>query len=375
MLPRLQAIDSSVLVKVVRQDQRSPDFEITSWSVRKLSDQGAINPDGLFLFNGVGHDTQGTRPWSVVLKVVKDIGLSDDPGYNWYWKREALAYDSGFLGSLPGPLRAARGYGVQEFEGEAWIWMEHLVDRLDGHWGLEQHAFAAQQLGQFNGAFLNGAPQPDYPWLNKNQAQDWVAYWSPDKFWDQPSIPEVLPEHNLQRLKQLWAERERFFRILDSLPAAFSHFDFKRRNLFLLQRAGGADELAAIDWAECGVGALGRDLAYVVGTNFIFQEYPPAAIQELDAAAFEAYLSGLRQSGWDGNIDAVRLGYSAWLALKFGTGMPRMVAGSLATEESRRSAERGNHMPIEELISTWSHFGDFIVQRYDEARRLAERLT
>ena len=288
MLPKLESIDSAVLTGVVRQDQRSPHFEITSWSVAKLSDQGAINPDGLFCFSGAGHDPQGSRPWSVVVKVVKDMGWSDDPGFNWYWKREVLAYESGFLANLPGPLRAARGYGVQEFEGEAWIWMEHLVDRLDGHWGLEQFAFAAHQLGQFNGAFLNGTPQPDYPWLNKSQAQDWVKFWSPDKVLDQPFLTEVFPEHNLQRLEQLWAERERFLGILDSLPAAFSHYDFKRRNLFLLQRAGGPDELAAIDWAECGVGALGRDLAYVVGTNCLFHEYAPSAIQELDAAAFEA---------------------------------------------------------------------------------------
>ena len=81
----------------------------------------------------------------------------------------------------------------------------------------------------------------------------------------------------------------------------------------------------------------------------------------------------MRQAGWQGNVDAVRLGYTAWLALKFGTSMPRIVAGSLATEESRRNAEHSNHMPVEELISTWSHFGDFILNRFDEARRLADR--
>ena len=310
----------------------------------------------------------------MVLKVIKDMGWSDDPGFNWYWKRGALAYESGLLDNLPGPLRAARGYGVQEFEGEAWIWMEQVVDRMDGHWSLEQHAFAAQQLGQFNAAFLNGTPQPDYPWLNKSQSQDWVNYWSPDKFLDQPCLLEVFPEPNLKRLRQLCAERERFLAILDTLPAAFTHHDFKRRNLFLLQRADGSDELVAIDWAECGVVALGRDLAYVIGTNYLFNEYAPAAIEELDAAAFEAYLSGLRQAGWQGDVNAVRLGYTAWLALKFGSSMPRMLAGALATEESRRNAARSNHMPVEELISTWSHFGDFILGRYDEARRLAEPL-
>lgn len=54
MLPKLQAIDPCVLAEVARQDQCSLDYEITSWSVRKLSDLGMINPDGLFCFSGSG---------------------------------------------------------------------------------------------------------------------------------------------------------------------------------------------------------------------------------------------------------------------------------------------------------------------------------
>jgi hypothetical protein len=373
MLPKLETIDPSLLLNVVRQDQRSQEFEIRSWSVSKLSEQGMINPDGLFLFRGSGQDQQGTRPWSVVLKIIRDRGFGSDPSFNWYWKREALAYASGLLNDLPGPLRAARGYGVQEFEGEAWLWIEHLVDRLDGHWGLAQHVFAAEQLGQFNGAFLNGAPQPDFPWLNRGQSRDWVKFWAPEEFSDQPGMLQVFSERQLEQFHQLWAEREQFLGILDSLPAAFSHYDFKRRNLFLVQSASGADEIAAIDWAECGVGALGRDLAYVVGTNCFFREYPSTALAELDARAFEAYLAGLRQTGWQGSEKDVRLGYAAWLALKFGTIMPRMVGGALATEEARLKAATDNQMSMDELIVFWRHLGDFILDRYVEARALAER--
>ncbi len=61
-------------------------------------------------------------------------------------------------------------------------------------------------------------------------------------------MQQYIPLHILERIRQLWAERDRFFTILDRLPAAFSHFDFKRRNLFLHPRADGSDELAAIDW-------------------------------------------------------------------------------------------------------------------------------
>ena len=62
LLATLQAIDPIRLTNVVRQDQRSPAFEITNWSVKRLSDKGIINPDGLWIFTGTGRDSQGERP-------------------------------------------------------------------------------------------------------------------------------------------------------------------------------------------------------------------------------------------------------------------------------------------------------------------------
>ena len=58
-MSRLQAIDLALLTDVVRQDQRSPSFEITEWSIKRLSDKGVQNPDGLWLVSGCGH--AGTR--------------------------------------------------------------------------------------------------------------------------------------------------------------------------------------------------------------------------------------------------------------------------------------------------------------------------
>ncbi len=73
---QLQAIDPTVLAGVVRQDQRSPDFEITSWSAGKLSDKGATGEDALILFKGEGRDAQGSRPWSVFPLLGWGLGLA-----------------------------------------------------------------------------------------------------------------------------------------------------------------------------------------------------------------------------------------------------------------------------------------------------------
>ncbi len=374
MLDKLRLVDSTLLADVVRKDQRSPDFEIQDWSVQKLSDQGGVNPDGLFRFSGQGSDSKGSRPWSVVLKIVKDPGGNVDPSSNWYWKREVLAYQSGLLADLPGPLLAARGYGVQEYPGEAWIWMEYLTDRLGGRWGLEQFVFAARQLGQFNGACLNNPSFEGIPWMNKNQAQAWAQANCPEGSWDHPLVRKYIPVRTLERIQRLWAEREHVFRLLDSLPAAFSHFDYKRRNLFLRRQVNGSDEVVAVDWAECGVGALGRDLAYVVGSNSFFCETDPGLIKELDANAFEGYVSGLKDAGWQGNTDLVRLGYLAWMSFKWAIIFPGLVRNNLATEESRAGVAHFLHVSAEEVVSTWALLSEYMLDCADEARELEEKL-
>src|SRR5258705_9068092 len=120
MLETLRAIDPAILVDVVRQDQRSSTFEILDWTVKRLSDKGIINPDGLFLFSGQGHDERGVRAWSVVLKSLK--GSKDDPdiGHIFYWKRELLLIQSGLMANLPNPVVVPRFYAATEREDGAW---------------------------------------------------------------------------------------------------------------------------------------------------------------------------------------------------------------------------------------------------------------
>ena len=90
ILATLQAINPAVLESVVREDQRSPSFQITDWSVGRLSNKGIINPDGLWLFSGQGHDQQGPRNWSVVLKIL--ARQTEEPPINdmWNWSSRSL---------------------------------------------------------------------------------------------------------------------------------------------------------------------------------------------------------------------------------------------------------------------------------------------
>ena len=92
---QLRALDLAMLTDVVRQDQRDPDFEITEWAVRRLSDRGFASEDGPFCFYGHGRSGPSVRSWSVVLKfsaTPQDTQLA--PTSLWCFKREWLVYQA-----------------------------------------------------------------------------------------------------------------------------------------------------------------------------------------------------------------------------------------------------------------------------------------
>ena len=374
MLMTLKAIDPVVLAGVVRQDQRSAAFEITGWTVKLLSDKGIVNPDGLFLFSGQGYDERGTRSWSVVLKYLKDPGEEQNVRDLYYWKREALLVQTGLLASLPNSIARPRFYGTTEREGSVWVWMEHIVQPKP-HWTIDQYVFAAQQIGLFNAACLTLNPMPDYPWLCKGHLRNWLEHEaSVNAFWESPFANQEFSSHLRQRWAKLWGERERFLNTLDRVPQVFSHFDFHRRNLMIRQQESNREEVVAIDWALCGYGALGGDAyALIIATTTLFDEVGPAALPELEAAVFPAYLEGLQDAGWQGNPELARLGYTAWTALWQAAAAPVLVALWNSDSRHHHALQLAGCSP-EAFAAGYVMIYEFALDRADEARQLMDRL-
>lgn len=372
MLMTLKAIDPMVMARVVRQDQRSGDFEITGWTVKRLSG-GIVNPDGLFLFSGQGYDERGTRSWSVVLKTLKDPGEAQNARNLYYWKREALLSQTGLLASLPNGIAKPRFYGTTEGEGSVWIWMEHIVQSKP-HWTMDQYVFAAQQIGRFNAACLRLKPMPDYPWLCKGHLRNWLEHEANvTAFWESPFANQSFSSHLRERWAKLWGERERFLNTLDRLPQVLSHFDLHRRNLIVRQQEGDREEVVAIDWALCGYGALGGDLyALIIATTTLLDEVQPAALPELDAAVFPAYLQSLQDAGWQGKPELARLGYTAWAALWQAAAAPVLVSLWNAHNMERPAPQPTGRSP-EAVTAAHVMIYEFALDRADEARQLMNR--
>jgi hypothetical protein len=369
----LQSIDVTRLTDVVRQDQRSPSFQIGDWSVRRLSDKGVINPDGLWLFSGQGHDRQGPRPWSVVLKILTRQPEEPPPSDLWYWKRELLLAQSGLAGRLPGPVKAPRFYESQETPDGAWIWMEHIQDARPGPWNLDTFAFAARQLGRWNGACARIIPLPVEPWLSRQPYHSWLLWMNIETCWQAPLNQKHISKELRGRHERLWSERESFYAGLESLPQVFSHFDSQRRNGFIRRGQEQKDELVLGDWAQCGLGPLGAELNNLIGASPMILEWPAGDVHKLEVAAFGSYLHGLREAGWSGEADAVRLGYTAWLAVYMGCIFPGWTAWWCAAEY-RSYALQICGLAEEDLFWQLLPMLNYYMDCADEARRLMSKL-
>ncbi|HLY26496.1 MAG TPA: phosphotransferase [Aggregatilineales bacterium] len=373
LLARLKAIDPAVLTDVVRQDQHCPAFEIAEWSIRRLSDKGVVNPDGLWLVNGLGEVDGTTRPWSVAVKIIQRPNAETPPDARNYWKRELLFAQSGLLDRLSGPARVPRVYRAEESNDCVWLWMEHVQDERSGAWTLDDYIFAARQLGRWNGACA-ARPLPTEPWLVKQPHRAWLGVVNPENDWQSPLHRKYISESIRLRFEQLWAESELFYGILEGLPQCFAHFDCNRRNLLIRRGADGQDELVIIDWALCTNDALGIELQALVGGSTMFVEWPSSDLAILDKATFKSYVQGLRETGWSGDVDAVRLAYVACLAIYRGAILPQVMANWFCAPESRDFELQQFGIAGEDLYVQWLPMLYYWLDCADEARVLMKKL-
>jgi Phosphotransferase enzyme family len=373
MLEKLNALDPAFLAKIVGMDQNNPSFEIKEWSVKRLSDKGITNPDGLWLFNGIGNDGKRSRPWSVVLKIIQSHEQELPPSAPNHWKRELWAINSGFLEALHGPVKTPRFYRVEESVNEVWIWQEFVEDCRPDPWVLEDYAFAAYQLGKWNGRTSSMKSFPEHPWFARQHYYSWYTEANPERDFEFWLNQKYIVGETRRRYHRLWAEREMFYHVLDTLPQTFSHFDSQRRNLFIRKGNENQDELVLIDWAQCGLGPLGAELFFLTGMSAGLLDWPLAALPELDKATFESYLRGLNEAGWSGDVDIVRLGYVTWLSVWFGVVFPNIVALWCAPD-FRPYGLQFFGFAEEDLCLQWLPLLSYSLDCADEARFLMKKL-
>ena len=386
---RIQAIDYATLTSIVRQIMHSNTVEVLEWSYQPIVEGSTVG--SVFRLQGTGRDHTGTRPWSVILKFVPASGdataffqASQDQTDHTYWRREWLLYESDFFSDLPDGLAVPQCFLAEEIPNGCWLWLEDIEDMFARQWPVSHYAIAAQHLGRFNGQYLAGREIPDLPFLVSHKQRIRAVEKSilESDIWSRlPALREQTailqrgwPAGLLEDFHRIWLDRAQFSQALDTLPKTLKHGDTGHRNLFARPSPDGSIETVAIDWAFIGISSIGEDLASLVVSTVTWFGVPPSQLTELEQVTFEGYLRGLKETGWRGDPQAVRLGYTAYTALQFGLSLSRLPELLALDEPGKLRVEELMGHPIEKVIDNMVAVRQFIRDRANEARALIRKL-
>jgi hypothetical protein len=282
---------------------------------------------------------------SAVLKVARfrtepdrAFPTSDRPDHWNYWRREALAYQTGLASTAyadagiaaPALLEAnARADGGVE------LWLADLAGTAGWDWPVPRLARFACELGVTQARWAGRVP--DLPWLSRRWLEQYLAEGPPrfarvtDADWDHPSLA-VWPAGIRRRLRRLQADHDRLTAVARSAERTLCHLDVWPANLV---DDDGTSVL--LDWSFTGDGAVGEDVANLIIDSCTDGLMDAALLPEIADRATEGYLRGLREGGWTGSADAVRTAIAACGAAKYSWFAPA-VAGRAARDHIGRSS-------------------------------------
>ena len=379
---QLDLLNPKVVSGLVQQVLGGQGYDSLHWHYKRLNRSVGIATAGIYRLSGAAQRADHDRAWSLILKVVSPSaagaagGLTEIESHPLYWKREALAYQSGWLDHLPGGVRAPRCLSATEQpDGSVWLWLEDVQDHYGSQWPLEQYAIAARCLGRFNGAYLAGQDWPPYAWLERTSSEPrgvinaygWVEQLVADPAtWEHPLLRATFAPSLLARLPELWANRHDLLQALERMPRTLCHQDAWHGNM-MAPNVGVDNDLVVIDWSYAGRGIIGADpgdLA-VAGYGLVKTVIPPAAIDE---AVFDSYLDGLREAGFPAERSLVRFAYATYAALKYGCLL--IWLRDVPNEQRHAFWERVSGQPMDGFLRQHATILEHLLRLMDEAKAL-----
>jgi hypothetical protein len=248
---------------------------------------------------------------------------SNDPAHWNYWRRESLAYESGFAATVyaDAGIAAATCLEVRSGAEDVELWLADIggpggPGRPGGFdWTVPRLARFARELGAAQARWAGRVP--DLPWLSRR----WLAQYLAEgpglmvsiepADWDHPSVAP-WPVEVRRQLSELWADRDRMVAETEAAERTLCHLDVWPANL--MDDAGTS---VLLDWSFTGDGAVGEDVANLIVDSFTDGLMDVDLLPELAESATDAYISGLRDGGWSGSADAVRTAIAVCGAAKY----------------------------------------------------------
>ena len=306
-----------------------------------------------------GRDHDGPPGWAT----------STDPAHWNWWEREWRVYTDGIVDRFrPDGLVAPELLVVDRIgDGSVLLWFEDVDGAMPTT--VEGLADLAHRLGRAQGRL---AGRPIEPWLTHGFQAAYAGskpvdgrVFDHDPSWAHPLVAKWLAplRDDLRRLHQ---ERARFFALVARCPQTLCHLDLWPANI--LQREDGG--FALLDWAFCGEGALGEDIANLVPDSVFDLLLPTDLLPALAETLVERYLAGLHDAGWEGDDRLVRLAVHA-SAAKYHWLAERMVLG---TVDGSPVVYGGRPADADELYRARGEGLALLCRWADEARTTARAL-
>ena len=367
-------VDEREFIQPLQKMFASRDIEVLEWSQQPLKFFGTTGV-AVARYRGRARVDGVEQPWSLGRKkLLAPTPAPSDPSAaallssSYYWIREKLIYESGLLDDLPVGLAAARGWHIAEDPDGYALWAEDVRDELEEAWPLAFYATAAYHLGCLHGIYLAARPLPTYPWFARDIARQRekhvISREQLDALRQDAIMQRGWPEDVAAGIFHIWQEREHFFQARKHLPQVFQHGDFVRRNLFARMGKNGDPETVAIDWQFVGIGILGEDLTCLVCSAVLWFFVSNTQLRELEELAFAGYLRGLREMGWEGDEQWVRLGYAIEAATRYSM-LPILEAPNF-----RQITRQAMPQTLEEIADNCAALRRYLMDQAGEARKL-----
>jgi len=178
-----------------------------------------------------------------------------------------------------------------------------------------------------------------------------------------------MPAPVRHQLRALWVGQRRMLATAQASDRTLCHLDVWPASL--IDEVGRS---VLLDWAFAGEGALGEDIANLILDCFADGLMDVALLPEVSESVTDGYLAGLRDGGWAGKADAVRMAIAARGALKYSWLAPAVIRTAVrddAGPTSYRAATSAAALverltPVVTLIAQWAAA---VLARPDLARR------
>lgn len=266
------------------------------------------------------------------------FGTSDEPDHWNYWRREALAYQTGLAATVyasAGIVAPALLEANVRADGAIELWLADVAGTAGWDWPVPRLARFAYELGAAQAPWAGHVP--DLKWLSRHWLAQYLTEGPPrlaqvaDEDWDHPSVA-AWPAEVRRRLRRLHADHSRPAAVAASAERTLCHLDVWPANLI---DADGTSVL--FDWSFAGDGAVGEDVSNLIIDSCTDGLMDVALLPEIAETATDGYLRGLRDGGWTGSADAVRTTIAACGAAKYAWFAPAF-AGRAARDTIGRSS-------------------------------------